>query len=154
MPKDKLRRPSRAMMLAVNAAIDRKDREVAQLLKEHNLDTAELEQRLVLRNGRQYDLNGTTQRPTRRRRGAEEPIVSNGGHVDLDVTINGRTSVQKLFKLIEQAFQVKAAAQQELARRKPEDVEPVKKVVAEIELLRRERAKIESKIREAEGALR
>ena len=73
--------------------------------------------------------------------------------VDLHMTIDGRTSVAKLFRLIDLAEQVKAAAQQELKRRPPEELDRVKKALAEIELLRREREKIEEKMREAEEAL-
>ena len=151
----RLRRPSKAMMLAVNAAIDREDKEVARLIRDHDLDTVELEQRLLLRDGRRYDLNGT------RRPVAKEPTARaergtgkrKPGVLELSVTIDGRTSVAKLFKLIEQAERIKAAAQQELKRRPGDQIEPVKKALAEVELLRREREKLEEKIRAAEEAL-
>ncbi len=153
--KTRLHRPSKAMMLAVNAAIERKDKEVARLIKDHDLDTAELEQRLLLRDGRRYELNGT------RRRVAKEPTARaergtnkrKPGVLDLNVTIDGRTSVAKLYKIIDNAERLKAQAQQELKRRPPEQIEPVKKALAEIELLRRKREKIEQKIQEAEEAL-
>ena len=148
MAQQRLRRPSNAMMLAVNAAIDKRDKEVAQLLTEHDLESAELEQRIKLRNGRLYDLNGSTQRPSRRAK-----ADGSNGESRLDVAINGRTSVRRLFHLIEHASQTKAAAQQELARRPPADVDSVKKAFAEIEVLRREREKLEARIRDAEQAL-
>ena len=153
--KTRLRRPSKAMTLAVNAAIDRKDTEVARLIKDHDLDTAELEQRMLLRDGRRYELNGT------RRRMAKEPAPRSDhgtrkrqpGVLDLNVTIDGRTSVAKLYRIMTEAERLKAQAQQELKRRPPEQIEPVKKALAEIELLRRKREKLEEQIREAEGAL-
>ena len=128
----RLHRPSKAMMLAVNAAIERKDKEVARLIKDHDLDAAELDQRLLLRDGRRYELNGT------RRRVAKEPTAERGtnkrkpGVLDVNVTIDGRTAVAKLYKIIDDAERLKAQAQQELKRRPPEQIEPVKKAFAMI----------------------
>lgn len=146
MSKGKLRRPSSAMMLAVNAAIDRQDKVVAQLMKEEDLDVAELEQRLLLRNGKHYDLNGMKRRSSRNTSDPKGPR-------ETSVKIDGRTSAAKLFNLIEQAEQVTAKAQQELGRRPETETEPVKKVMAEIELLRRERAKLEEQISETEESI-
>ena len=153
--KTRLRRPSKAMTLAVNAAIDRKDTEVARLIKDHDLDTAELEQRLVLRDGRQYELNG------HRRRVVKEPTVRaergtrerSPGVLDVNIAIDGRTSIAKLYRIMTEAERLKVQAQQELKRRPPEQIEPVKKALAEIELLRRKREKLEEQIRAAESVL-
>lgn len=141
------------MMLAVNAAIDRRDGEVARLMNEHNLDSAELEQRILRRNGLHYDLNGSSRRPPRNRAKVNDSNGANGASGELDVAIDGRVSVRRLFNLIEQAGRIKAAAQQELTRRNPAEVEPVKKAFAEIELLRRERERLEAKIRFAEETM-
>lgn len=152
--KKRLRRPSTAMMAAVNAAIDRKDQEVAALIKEHDLDPAELEQRLILRDGKQYDLNGSSRRPGRERRPrASQRARAQAVIVDLDVTVDGRTSVAKLYRLMEAAERLRAQAQQELQRRPADEVEPVKKAFAEMELLRREKDKLEQKMLAMEQAL-
>ncbi len=153
--KTRLHRPSKAMTLAVNAAIDRKDKEVARLIKDHDLDTAELDQRLLLRDGRRYELNGAGRRvakePTARaERGTNKRKPA---ALDVTVTIDGRTAVARLYEIIDDAERLKAQAQQELKRRPPEQIEPVKKALAEIELLRRKRETIEQKIQEAEEAL-
>jgi hypothetical protein len=152
--KTRLRRPSKAMMLAVNAAIDRKDKEVDRLIKDHDLDSAELEQRLLLRQGKHYDVNGTKRKSAKESR---QRAKSGGLHAmtsfDLNIAIDGRTSVAKLYKIISEAERLKVQAQQELKRRPDDEVEPVKQAFLEIELLRREQEKIQDKIKAAEESL-
>ena len=140
------RRPTKVMMLAVNASIDGDTSTVDQLVKKHDLDCAELEKRIAIRNGRKYEWNG-------RKKGAGSKTRPISQSLDLKVTIDGRTAVAKLFRLIEQADLIKGQAQQELKRRPPEEIEPVKKAFVEVELLRREQEKIREKIRAAEEAL-
>jgi hypothetical protein len=148
------RRPTKAMMLAVNAGIDGDDEQVERLIKEHKLDREELQARLMARDGSKYDLAPRKPRATRRAAPAAGAAAKPGRRmVDLEVAIDGRTSVRQLFKLIDQADRVRAAAQQELKRRSPQEIEPVKKALAEIELLRREHLKLQEKIRAAEDAL-
>lgn len=150
-------RPTKNMMLAVNAAIEGDKKEVDRLIKEHDLDAGELDERLVIRNGRKYEFK--QRKPAGRRSAASDAKRTAGrgtpnlNSLDLNVTIDGRTSVAKLYKLIEAADRMRIAAQRELKRRPDEQVEPVKKAMAEIELLRREREKVEQKLREAEDAL-
>ncbi len=145
-------RPTRVMMLAVNAAIDGNKAEVERLVKEYKLDRSELRDRMDARNGTRYEFAGPGS-PRSRGAGVKRMARSRTQAPEISVTIDGRTSVRVLFKLIEQAEQIRARAQQELARRRPEEIEPVKKMLGEIELLRRERDKLESKIREAEEAM-
>ena len=73
------------------------------------------------------------------------------GHIE--ITIDRRTSVRQLFLLLDQAEQVRAKAQRELKRRPERQVEPVRKRMGEIALLRKKRAEIDYKIKEAEEAL-
>ena len=64
------RRPTKLMMLAVNAAMEGEVDEVDRLIEENQLDREELDQRLLGRNGDKYTIptrkNGTT--PKRRPR--------------------------------------------------------------------------------------
>lgn len=147
-------RPTKEMMLAVNAAIDGDKAAVDRLMMAHELDPAELEQRVATRGGRKFDILGNRPLTERAPPLSKEPAKPRVRDVDIQVTINRRTSVAKLFKLIEQAERIKGEAQQELKRRPPEQIEPVKKALSQIELLRRERQKVEERIREAEEALR
>jgi hypothetical protein len=145
------RRPTKVMMMAVNAAMDGNHDEVDRLVGEYKLDRKELQHRVSNRAGEKYDLSpriaGAPRRPGR------APRAPRPDPVDMTVTINGRTSVRQLFKLIELAEKVKGEAQQELKRRPPDQLEPVKKALSDIELLRRERERIERRILEAEEAL-
>ena len=154
MPKRTFaRRPTKGMMLAVDAAIEGDKATVDQLLKEYDLDYAEIEHRLGRRNGRKYSLSGQKKKRKTTAPRSNEAVRSMLPELDFKVTLDGRTSVAKLFKLIEYAERLKSQAQQELKRRSPEEIEPVKKALSEIELLRREREKIEQKLRTAEEAL-
>ena len=151
-------RPTKGMMLAVNAAIDGDKKEVDRFINEYELACGELDERLSLRNGRKYEFKRRREsRPSPKRQPKKKvppgrsSVKSNS--VDLHVTIDGRTSVAKLFKLIDLAERVKAAAQRELKRRPSSQIEPVKKALGEIELLRRKQAKLAEQIEEAEEAL-
>lgn len=143
-----LRRPTKVMMLAVNATIDGKQAEVDRLVQENKLSKAELRQRVEYRDGRKYELQSSNNGVTRasRRGTASAPAVIP------DITISRRTSVRQLFRLIEQTEQIRAQAQQELKRRPESEIEPVKKALGEIEILRRKREQLDAKIREAEEA--
>jgi hypothetical protein len=145
------RRPTKVMMLAVNAAIDGNHDEVDRLVDEYKLDRKELQHRISNRGDLKYDMSPRKKSEARAPGRAMRP--ARPAAVDLTVTVNGRTSVRQLFKLIEQADRIKGEAQQELKRRPAEQLEPVKKALSEIELLRREREKIERRIHEAEEAL-
>ncbi len=144
-------RPTKGMMLAVNAAIDGDMAEVDRLIKEFSLEGSELQERLALRDGRKYTMS------TNGRDGAKAPRGSGprgrAGGAEISIAVNGRTSVRQLFRLIEQADQVKAKAQQELKRRPGKEIDAVKKTLTEIELLRKQREKLEQKIREVEDSL-
>ena len=94
-------RPTKGMMLAVNAAIDGEHDQVDQLVGEHGLSRKELKERLMLRNGAKYEMRKRTPKRTSAPKTNSRPRSS----VDLDITINGRTSVQQLFKILEQADQ-------------------------------------------------
>ena len=56
----RLTRPTRGMMLAVNAAIDGNTQTVTDLVTEHGLDRKELKERLALRDGQKYEMTRRT----------------------------------------------------------------------------------------------
>ena len=58
-----LRRPTKEMMQAVNAAIGGNKKKVNELVKEHRLSRRELEARLEIRDGEKYDLAWKGGRP-------------------------------------------------------------------------------------------
>ena len=58
-----LRRPSNAMMQAVNATIDGKRADANRIIKECKLSTAELKKRVELRDGEKYDVKKRGGRP-------------------------------------------------------------------------------------------
>lgn len=144
-------RPTKGMMLAVNAAIDGDMAEVDRVIKEFSLEGSELQERLVLRDGRKYTMSSNGGNGARAPRGAGPKARAGAG--EITIAVNGRTSVRQLFRLIEQADQVKAKAQQELKRRPAKEIDAVKKTLTEIELLRKQREKLEQKIREVEDSL-
>ncbi len=145
----RLRRPTKVMVLAVNASIDGKQAEADRLVQENKLNKTELRQRVEYRDGRKYQLQSSNNRVTRasRRTTASSPAVIP------DITISRRTSVRQLFRLIEQTEQIRAQAQQELKRRPEREIEPVKKALAEIEILRRKREQLDAKIQEVEETI-
>ena len=51
-----LRRPTKEMMLAVNASIAGNKKKVNELVKEHRLSRRQLDARLEIRDGEKYDL--------------------------------------------------------------------------------------------------
>ena len=140
-------RPTRSMQEAVNLALRGKAKEAKAKLAEDDRNTTQAFAHFseLRRVAGAYELS-------RRPRG---PSKSDGeaqfGHIE--ITIDRRTSVRQLFLLMDQAEQVKAKAQRELKRRPERQVEPVRKRMGEIALLRRKRAEIDYKIKEAEEAL-
>ena len=137
------------MVLAVNATIDGKQAEVDRLVQENKLSKTELRQRVEYRDGRKYQLQSSNNGVTRASRRATASLPA----VIPDITISRRTSVRQLFRLIEQTEQIRAQAQQELKRRPEREIEPVKKALAEIEILRRKREQLDAKIQEVEETI-
>ena len=145
-------RPTKGMMLAVNAAIEGEHESVDELIEQHDLDRDELNERLMIREGRKYDFaNGAKRRGnTTRQRNTPRSKTTTPA---IEVTIDGRTSVRQLFRLMQEAEQVKVRAQQELKRRPDEEIDSVKRALSDIELLRREREKLDQKILQAEDSI-
>lgn len=91
MAKMKLRRPTKEMMLAVNAAIDGKKKEVNSLVTANKLSRRELQTRVELRDGEKYDLEkGRGPRVVKKATAPSGDIVS---------MLNGRTKAVTLVRL-------------------------------------------------------
>ena len=123
-----LRRPTKEMMLAVNASIAGNKKKVNDLVKEHRLGRRELDARLEIRDGEKYQL---------RRKAAPatiEPKVRAAKLTDGPVDevlgiINRRTNIVTLVRLEGRA--------QELLGQKPKaQVNKVRRAMAEVEVLR------------------
>ena len=121
-----LRRPTKEMMLTVNASIAGKRKKVNDLVKEHRLSRRELDARLEIRDGEKYQL---------RRRAAPatiEPKVraANGPVEGILKGVDGRTGTVTL-------VQVEARVQELLGQKPKTEVTKIKKAMAEVEVLRR-----------------
>ena len=133
-----LRRPTKEMMLAVNASIAGNKKKVNDLVKEHRLGRRELDARLEIRDGEKYQL---------RRKAAPatiEPKVRAAKLTDGPVDevlgiINRRTNIVTLVRL-------EGRAQELLAQKRKAEVNKVRKAMAEVEVLRQ-------KYEEAKAAL-
>ena len=143
-------RPTKGMMLAVNASIDGEFEAVDELMEQYELDRDELNERLLIRSGSKYDFaNGAKRRRINPRSAPRAKLASPA----IEVTIDGRTSVRQLFRFMQEAEQIKSRAQQELKRRPEEEIDSVKRALSDIELLRREREKLDQKILSAEDSI-
>lgn len=127
MAEKQLRRPTKPMMLAVNASIAGKKKDVDELAKEHKLDRDEVEQRVKLREGRPYSF-------TNRRRGkkvkkkAAKPIAA---PADILSMIDGRTKILTL-------LEIDARVNELLSKKTEEDVARVRSSLRKVEKLERE----------------
>ena len=144
-------RPTRAMQEAVNLALEGKRKAAADKLTEDDRNTEEaFEHFLDLRQiAGPYDLS-SNRRPRRRAAHADD---GKRHFSELEITIDGRTSVVQLFRLIDQAEQVTARAQQELKRRPEKEVDRVRKKLGEIALLHKRQTELERQIKEVEQTL-
>ncbi len=90
----KLRRPTKGMMMAVNAAIDCHIKEVDQLVREFKLDRKELQTRLEMRAGEKYDMErGKGPRGPRGAKTARTVVD------DVVSSLDGRTKTATLVRL-------------------------------------------------------
>ncbi len=89
----KIGRPSKPMMLAINASIDGKKKQASQLVAEHKLNKRELQHRLELRDGNKYDLN--MGKGVRKKVAPKKTVVS----TDFLDKIDGRTKTTTLLRL-------------------------------------------------------
>ena len=133
-----LRRPSNAMMLAVNAAIGGNKKKVNELVKEHGLSRRELDARLEIRDGQKYDLTkrggrpkGSTNRNAGRAPGGARTTVSVSNAENVLQIMDGRTKTATLLKISYRA--------NELLDGKPKrEVQKVEKAMENAEKLRKE----------------
>ncbi len=122
-----LRRPTKEMMLAVNATIAENKKKVNDLVKEHRLSRRELDARLEIRDGEKYQLRRTAAPAT------IEPKVraAKDGPVDEVLgIINRRTNIVTLVRL-------EARAQELLGQKPKAQLNKVRKAMAEVEVLRK-----------------
>ncbi len=101
-----LRRPSNAMMLAVNAAIARNKKKVNELVKEHGISRRELDARLEILDGQRYDLTkrggrpiGSTNRKAGRAPSQARVSVSVSNAENVLQMMDGRTKTATLLKI-------------------------------------------------------
>ena len=127
MAEQKLRRPTKPMMVAVNASIAGKKKEVDTLVRENRLSRSELLQRLKLRNGQAYDFARKSKRKKARRK-AVKPVVT---AVDVLSMIDGRTKILTL-------LEIDARVNELLSKKTEEDVARVRSSLRKVEKLERE----------------
>ena len=132
-----LRRPTKEMMLAVNAKIAGKTAEMNNLIKEFKLSLAELKKRVELRDGKKYDLRKKGGRPkgskkkTAGKRGPGRPRATATVRKPEDILdlLDGRTKTVTLVRISHKVNELLDAMP------KPE-VEKVEKALNEAEELR------------------
>jgi len=146
MAKLKLKRPTKEMMLAVNAAISGNKKGVNQLVREHKLNRKELQQRVEKREGEKYSFSRkprarrTVKKKARRaRRVAKAPRASKPGFDDIASTIDGRTKTVTLMKL--------EARVAELLKQKPKrEVTKVRDTLKNYQKMQRELQEMEARL--------
>lgn len=93
----KLIRPTKEMMLAINAQLSGNAKEAEGLVREHGLSRREMELRIQKRGGEKYDLAG---KKRGRGRGRGKVIASASAPArDIINMIDGRTKTSTLVKL-------------------------------------------------------
>ncbi len=123
-----LRRPTKEMMLAVNASIAGNKKKVNDLVKEHRLSRRELDARLEIRDGEKYQLRRKAGLPTRELE-VRAAKLADGPVDEVLGIINHRTNTVTLVRL-------EGRAQELLAQKRKAEVNKVRKAMAEVEVLR------------------
>ncbi len=123
-----LRRPTKEMMLAVNASIAGNKKKVNDLVKEHRLSRRELDARLEIRDGEKYQLRRKAGLPTRELE-VRAAKLADGPVDEVLGIINRRTHTVTLVRF-------EARAQELLAQKRKPEVNKVRKAMAEVEVLR------------------
>ena len=132
-----LRRPTKPMMLAVNASIDGKKANANKLIKEYKLSQAELKTRLEIRDGEKYDFTrkggrpkGSKNKAGRRGRPQKSSAKAIAGRADdLLAVLDGRTKTVTLLKI--------AIRVEELIDTKPKaEVKKIEKALVEADSLK------------------
>jgi len=117
----KLRRPTKEMMLAVNAQIDGDTEEVGRLVQEHKLDQKEIQQRVQTRDGEKYSFEVKPRGQRKAKASSSDDILS---------IIDGRTPLVTVLRIEERAKEI-------LSRKDKTEVTKVKKAMAEVDELRK-----------------
>ncbi len=123
-----LRRPTKEMMLAVNASIAGNKKKVNELIKEHRLSQRELDARLEIRDGEKYQLRRKAG-PATRELEVRAAKLADGPVDEVLGIINRRTHILTLVRL-------EARAQELLAQKPKAQLNKVRKAMAEVEVLR------------------
>ena len=92
----KLKRPTKEMMLAVNAQIDGDREEVGRLVQEHKLDQKDIQQRVQMRDGEKYSFEVKPRGP-RKSKAFSDDILS---------MIDGRTPLVTVLRIEERARKI------------------------------------------------
>lgn len=132
----KLIRPTKQMMLAINAQLENDVRLADSLVREHGLDRKEMQFRIDKRGGEKYNLN-----PKRRgkRKGGRERIIQTASAParDLFTMIDGRTKTATLVRLEGRIDEI-------LSLRNGKDVTKVRDAMRQINDLKRKLQAAES----------
>ncbi len=123
-----LRRPTKEMMLAVNASIAGNKKKVNDLVMEHRLSRRELDARLEIRDGEKYQLRRKAGLPTRELE-VRAAKLADGPVDEVLGIINRRTNTVTLVRL-------EGRTQELLAQKRKTEVNKVRKAMAEVEVLR------------------
>ena len=126
MAEMKLKRPTKEMMLAVNAAIDGKQTDADRLVTEHKLSRKELQARLEKRAGEKYDLEKG--RGPRKANGIGTAKAPSG---DMASIIDVRTKIVTLLHL-------ESKVQELLAQKNKSEVTKVRDAVKNVGKLRKQ----------------
>ncbi len=123
MAEMKLKRPTKGMMLAVNATLDKNQPEVDRLVTEHTLDRKEIQTRIEMRGGERYDLEkGRGPRVLKKATAPSDDIVA---------SIDGRTKISSLLKLHSRIEEI-------LAQKDKQEVTKVRDAMKNIDKLRKQ----------------
>lgn len=131
----KLVRPTKEMMLAINAQLDGKTKEAESLISEHRLNRKEMELRIEKRGGQRYELSGGK----RGGRGKKARIIATASAPSRDILtmIDGRTKTATLARLETRISEL-------FASRDKSEVAKVRDAVKNVAALRRQLQAAES----------
>jgi hypothetical protein len=124
----KLNRPTKEMMLAINAQLAGDSRQAESLIREHSLNRKEMEFRIEKRGGEKYDFS----RKGGKRRGGKGRVIAEASAPSRDILslIDGRTKIATLVRLEGRIDEI-------LAKRNGRDVSRVREAMKNISVLRR-----------------
>ena len=122
-------RPKKEMMLAVNATIEGKTKEVERLIEEHNLDETELAEALERRKGIRYPFT----RKKRSKKAKKKAVTPVATPVDVLSMMDGRTKIVTLIEIEEKARELLSKKSEEEVARTRSSLRKVEKLEKDLE---------------------